>query len=322
MIIFLYGGDSFRSQQKLLEIKQKYLQSDKSGSGLSSFDFSNKTSAGAVLDVLEIPNLLAPKRLVIVKDIISLASVQDQKCLWEHFKKRIKYIGSDNDLIIVFWESSRPKKSSSLFKFLSENSKKQDFEKLSGAKLNRWIVENLKKINSSYSLSKIALAKLIAYTDGDSRLLNSEIEKLASFTGGKMISGEDVDNLVKANIDSNIFATIDAIGANNKKEAVGLIAKHWEKGDDPFYIFSMFLYQFRNLLKIADFKEKNVNNEYEISRLTKLHPFVVKKSLSQIRNLTLEKLKSLYKKLGDLDTQIKTGKIEIKLALDKFVAEL
>ncbi|MDQ1283861.1 MAG: hypothetical protein QG620_209, partial [Patescibacteria group bacterium] len=30
MVIFLYGDDQFRSRQKLNEIKQKYLDSDKS----------------------------------------------------------------------------------------------------------------------------------------------------------------------------------------------------------------------------------------------------------------------------------------------------
>jgi DNA polymerase III subunit delta len=137
-----------------------------------------------------------------------------------------------------------------------------------------------------------------------------------------MITEKDVDQLVNASLDSNIFTTIDAIGANNKKEALFMLHNHIKKGDDPFYIFSMFLYQFRNLLKIADLRESGISSEYEISKITKMHPFVIRKSLGQIRNFTFEKLKNIYQKLGEMDTQIKTGKIDIKLALDKFVAEL
>ena len=39
MIIFLYGEDGFRSQEKLKGIKDKFLEKNSSGSGLSYFDF-------------------------------------------------------------------------------------------------------------------------------------------------------------------------------------------------------------------------------------------------------------------------------------------
>jgi DNA polymerase-3 subunit delta len=137
-----------------------------------------------------------------------------------------------------------------------------------------------------------------------------------------MIAEEDVELLVRANLSSNIFKTIDAIGANNKEEALSLLHRHLEKGEDPFYLLSMFVYQFRNMLKVADFKNQFGSDEYVISRESKMHPFVVKKSLAQIRNFSYDKLKDIYQKLGELDTAVKTGKIEIRLALDKFIVEL
>ena len=63
-------------------------------------------------------------------------------------------------------------------------------------------------------------------------------------------------------------------------------------------------------------------NEMAIAKETKLHPFVVKKGLAQGRNFSFEGLKNIYQKLADLDQQVKTGRMEIKLALDKFIVEL
>jgi DNA polymerase-3 subunit delta len=143
-----------------------------------------------------------------------------------------------------------------------------------------------------------------------------------NFAGGKTIQEADVELLVKANVNSNIFATIDALGNSNKREALKLLHRHLVNGDDPFYILSMFIYQFRNLVKIADLQENQGVGEFEIAKLAKLHPFVVKKSLSQLRNFPWEKLKKTYQKLAELDAKVKTGKIEIKLALDKFIVEL
>jgi DNA polymerase III delta subunit len=76
------------------------------------------------------------------------------------------------------------------------------------------------------------------------------------------------------------------------------------------------------MLKVADLFERGIRSEYEISKISKLHPFVVKKSLMQIRSITLQKLKEIYGKLENLDTAAKIGKIDIKLGLDKFIAEL
>jgi len=108
----------------------------------------------------------------------------------------------------------------------------------------------------------------------------------------------------------------------NKKKALKLLQDQLKKGDDPFYILSMYVYQFRNLLKIGEFFWQGRTNQYEVAKLTKLHPFVVQKGMAQLRNYDENKLKGIYQKLQDIDTGSKTGKIDIKLALDKFVAEI
>lgn len=323
MIIFLYGEDSFRSNQKLLEIKRRYLESDKSGSGLSSFDAEEeKEIAKKIMDVFSIPNLLAPKRLVIIKNIVLASREVLENSFEEYLKKHLSGIAEDKDLIVVFWEKDFPKKSDRFFKLIEKNSKSQNFEKMTGAKLSQWILKEMKEIDSKSEISRQALEKLVAYAGENPILLGREIQKLVNFADGKMISEKDVETLVRADIDSDIFKTIDMIGMNNKKEALALLHQHLENGEDPFYLFSMFIYQFRNLLKIADFGEKGSSSEYDISRITKMHPFVVRKSLSQARNFSFARLREIYRELGDIDLKVKTGKADIKLSLDKFVAEL
>jgi DNA polymerase III delta subunit len=75
-------------------------------------------------------------------------------------------------------------------------------------------------------------------------------------------------------------------------------------------------------LRIASLQENGVFSEFEIAKLAKLHPYVVKKSFTQAKNFGEQKLILIHKKLGTLDTKIKTGQIDIKLSLDKFIAEL
>jgi DNA polymerase-3 subunit delta len=321
MLIFLYGEDSFRSSQKLLQIKKKFLASDPAGSGLSIFDWEERNFKNNFLDVLSMPNLLAPKRLVIGKNLISSGTVEEQEKILEHFKEN-KDLTDTKDMVVVFFESNLPKKTNALFKFLGKNAKSQNFERLSGIKLNQWALKRIKELDAEAKISNSALEKLAVFSGGNTQTLNSEIQKLINFADGKIIKEEDAELLANDSINIKIFDTVDALGANNKKEAARLLHEHLKKGEDPFYIFSMFVYQFRNLLKVADIKESQGGGEYEIAKIAGLHPFVVKKSLAQIRNFTLDELKEIYRKLSELDTQIKTGKIDIRLALDKFIVEL
>lgn len=321
MIIFLYGEESFRSSQKLLQIKEKFLATDLAGAGLSVFDYEEGNFKSKPLDILGAPNLLNPKRLIIIKNLISAATEEDRETVLKYFKETAA-IAKNDDLVVVFFENILPKKNSTLFKFLEKNAKSQNFEKMSASKINQWVLKKLKELDPEASITNSALEQLAAYSGGDTRVLNSEIQKLVNFAGGITINDKDVETLVSANINIKIFDTIDALGNNNKKVAAKLIHEHLKKGEDPFYLFSMVVYQFRNLLKVADLKENMGNSEYEIAHLAGLHPFVVKKSLAQIRNFSLERLKNIYQQLAELDSKIKTGKIDIRLALDKFIVEL
>jgi DNA polymerase-3 subunit delta len=322
MLIFLYGEDQFRSQQKLKEIKNKYLKSDKTGSGLSVFDCDEKKIEGKeIISIINTPNLLAPKRLIIIKRMIASFSTPEQKELLDFLKINIKKIKASQDSIVIFWEANQPKRNNALYKFLNKT-KKQNFEKLEGYKLTQWVLKMLALISPDTHITKKALEKLIIYCAGDSASLFSELEKLINYSQNNLIEEKEVEILVKAHLNSNIFQVIDALGNRNKKEALTLLHEHLISGEDPYYLMSMFIYQFRNLIRIADYKERGVISEYEIAKSAKLHPFVVKKSLAQLNHFSLNQLKVIYTELSKIDEKIKQGKTTIQLALDKFIAEL
>jgi DNA polymerase-3 subunit delta len=324
MIIFFYGEDTFRSHEKVLEIKNKFSINDKSGAGLSLFDTkdSKESAFEKIKFTLSASGLFSLKKLMLLKNIIAETPSDEQVKILNFLKERSEKIKADADLVVLFWEEGTPRKNNALFKFLLAETKKQNFEKLSGPKLSQWIIGKIKRSSPETSITKDALEKLITFVGNDTALLTQEIEKLINFSGSATINAEAVNLLTKADLDNNIFETIEALSANRKKRALELFHRHLDNGDDPFYLFSMFVYQFRNLLRIASLQEDGIFNEFEIAKITKLHPYVVKKSFGQARNFGEKKLIAIHKKLGALDTKIKTGQADIKLSLDKFIVEL
>jgi len=186
------------------------------------------------------------------------------------------------------------------------------------------------KINSdAINILAVSLGKGMAQKDRSKNLKQSynlweadnEISKLVNYCDDREITGEDVRLLVQSKVDMNIFNLIDSINSKNKNRSTLLLNQQIEKGLNEIYILTMFVYQFRNLLKIKSLLEQNLSSQ-EIASKAKMHPFVVQKSIEQCRRFELEDLKKIYRKLFDADLAIKTGKINPRLALDLLVVSV
>jgi DNA polymerase III delta subunit len=323
MLIFLYGVDQFRSSEKLTALKNKYLEKNSSGLGLSVLDFDEKIPENIALEAFTSTGLFSTKKLVLFLNCIKNHPLDQQKRILNILKNK-KDISEDQDNIYIFWEDNSPKKNNSLFKYLEKNSKKQTFLPLTGNTLEKWVLDYAKKANPEIFFQPFAIKNLLLFSTGNNLYaIKNEIEKLLSYCENKKtITTQDVQLLVNSEINSNIFQAIESILDSNKKNALKLLHEQIEKGEDPFYIFSMFVYQFRNLLKIGDCYWSGNTNQYAIAKETGINPYVVQKTLAQLKKTTPEKLKIYYSKLSKIDLAIKTTNTDLILALDKFIVSI
>ena len=296
MLIFLHGPDTYRARRKLSEIIEKYQSTNKISTGMTSWDCSF-ADVSDITQALGAPSLFQEKKLHIIENAFLHKEWEEEALL-------------QDDHIIVFFEQGTPDKRTSLYKYLNKKALVQEFVLLEGAKLTGWIQKEF--LQYGFPAQKDVIDKLALGVGNDLWQLSNEIQKLVAFRQG-VVEKQDIDLLVKQNLQTNIFATIDAIAAKNKKKALRLIAEHSEKNESPFYIFSMLAYQFRNLLAIKDAKDP---------RGLKLHPYVLKKSLQAAQLFSREELERIYKKLFQIDLQTKTGQIDAQRALYVFAGEI
>lgn len=316
MIIFLHGPDSYRIKEKLKEIVSSYQKVHKSGLNLSYISFDE--SKGDIAALRDFRNnfrqvsMFKEKKLAVLVSPFSNATSREKvlECVDDFIKS--------DDLIVIIEEKALAKNDKAL-KVLNQKAKCQEFPLLTEAKLKLWIKKEVE--NYGAHIDDKAINLLILYVGSDLWRLSQETKKLVCYKKGKEINCNDVELLIRSKIETDIFKTIDAIAAKNKKEALRLIHKHIENGDSPLYILSMINYQFRNLLAIKDLQEKG--NSYEgIAKKSGLHPFVVKKSFYQLQNFSFSELKKIYQKIFQVDLDIKTGKVESEMALDLLLAEI
>ena len=315
MIIFLFGADTYRSQQKLQEITEHYKKIHKSGLNLKYFDLRENDIAD-FKNVIQQNSMFDEKKLIVLKECFANENFK------ENFLKDAKKFVDLQD-IILFYEAGEPRKNNALFKFLEKNARCQEFKPLEGQRLRNWVQKEFANYQTDINL--IALEKLVNFIGDDLWQFSNEIKKLVSFKNKGKIEEQDIKLLTRPRIETHIFKTIDAIASKNnlrtgRKQALELVHKHLQSGAHPLYLLTMIAFQFRNLLIVKDLIEKN-QPYYSILKRSKLHPFVVRKSCSQAAQFSFQQLKKIYRKIFQADLNIKTGRVSPETALDLLIIE-
>ena len=310
MIILLYGEDTFRLRQKLTEVTEEYEVKHKTGLNLTRFK-ENNFDFDKIREKIESISMFDEKKLIILENALS------DKIFSEDFLKYIKKnkLKENQDIIIIFHQEGKLTRPS-----LTRNvSMFEEFKLLLGNDLVNWLKKQAGKNN--ININQENLKKLIAYVGNDLWQLNNELNKLGSYKGDQLINEQDIDLLIKSKIDTDIFKTLDALGRRDKKTAFRLLHEHLKQGENEIYLFSMFIYQIRVLLKLKDLIEKGTSF-YDLPKLSGLHPYVIKKSSEQLRSFSLNQLKNIYKYLLKIELGLKKGRLDGSAALDLFVAEI
>lgn len=328
MVIFLYGPDTYRSRQKLNEIIVRYKDIHKSGLSFSDFgaqdnDFDDFRRAADTV------SMFGEKKLIVLRNFVTLRGISRRKdlpkggretsskefierfLLWE----KIDAINDSRDVVCVFVDEAVDKKNS-LFVWLDKNSQCQEFNILTGAHLYKWAKRSVAE--KGISMEDAALYRFIAHTGGDLWSFESGLKKLKSYAGSK-ITQEDLNIFLQPTLQSHIFSFTDAIAEGDRPKAFKFLRGHLEAGDSGNYIFSMTHHQFRNIALAQDFFEKGEYNISKIAQQARIHPFVAKKSLYFAKRLGKDNIKKIYRKLIDLDRDIKTGKLNASEALETLI---
>ncbi len=311
MFIFLYGQDTYRARRKLNEITEHYKKIRQKGLNLKYFDVKSLNFQDLAKEIQQ-TSIFKEKKLIILTNAFSSPEFKKDFLAEKIFSLK------SND-IILFYEENKVSEKDALFVFLNKCAKCQEFRLLDGQKLKKWIEKEFSKCQSE--IDQKAVQMLIDFVGNDLWRLSNEIKKLASYKKGKKITAEDVELLVRPKIEADIFKTIEAIAVKNKKQALELLHKHLEKGDNPLYLLSMINFQFRNLLIIKDLIKRG-RSFYSLAKESRLHSYVVKKTYSQAQKFTIQEIKKIFQKIFQTDLRIKTGKINPQIALDLLIAEI
>lgn len=333
MIIFLYGPDTFSSRERLTTLRQAFItKHDPTGVNVIRLDGSQLT-VERFNAAVKSGGLLSSKRLVIVERLLT---DNRKKTIASEVARFLTDEKIPTDTILIFWEGDvtgeekptrrkvkkviAPKKEKtptvSLFDVLRKQKLVAFFPLLPQAQVRRWVVNRATRQGTTLEAPAVDL--LVEHAQADLWRLHNEIDLLASYRPGAMVTVDDVRHFSAGNFNETIFKLTDAIGQKNRTEALRLMHAFLAAGEPPLYILGMLVRQFRILIRVS-LTAANEPNYQTIARRLGLHPYVAQQSVRQASRFSLEKLTMLYDRLVAIDRRLKSSREDPVLLFDQFI---
>lgn len=308
MIFLVAGPDTYRARERVCALRDKFEREvDASGLNMHTIDGGALTESD-LAHAFDASPLLARRRFIVIEGLLS----NKNKNLQDAVLTRLKSEKDDKDgNIVVLFEEQPPKGTSPLFAWLMQHAHAQTFSDLSGAALTRWI-EQLAESHNRILLPE-AVAELVSLHGSDLWGLVNDFNKLDThFASGTTITEVDVRTLCGDPFSNDIFALVDSIISGDLKKSAPMLLEHLARGLSPQQLIGLLEKQFSILVRFLS-GDKNLDG---------VHPFVVKKLTKVSSATTLEKIKEAYRKLAEVDMDLKTSTTSPQTILLQYLSHI
>lgn len=303
MAVFLLLGDD--EERKVRGVER--LRKDRSADAYDAAD----TSPEAVISACNSYSLFGDGVFVLVRNLDAWNAAQKAKIV-----DYLQNPSPEADLVLMGTKLGAREKLLAAVEKVGEVHK---LEQPTGKALVKWVIGYAKKQGTE--LPEDVAQNLTDRCSGDKIRLGREVEKLALYVGEGTVTLADVDALCQPDLQSNIFAFVDSLGAGDRGRALGLLEDLLGTGEPPLRITYMVRRQFNLLARARALFEEGTPRS-EVASLLKVPPFVARKLEEQSRVLDAEILDLALALVLDLERGLKGGsdlrdELQVELAVMK-----
>ncbi|MEX1247307.1 MAG: DNA polymerase III subunit delta [Anaerolineales bacterium] len=316
--IHLYhGDDEVAMRDEIAKLQSKLGDAITAEMNTARFEGSS-TSIDTIRNAAQAAPFLSEGRLIIVTGAAKAFSAAEPR---PRFTRLLEDLPETTTLVLV--ENTELEEKNWLLKWAQSaggRAQARKFQLPQGGLMAAWLQQRARELGGE--LRPQAAAALSQLIGRDKTAAAQEIEKLLAYTGySRPIEAADVAALsLPSGEQGDFFALIDALGAGNAARAMQMLQALMQERDLIMLYFSL-VGHFRLLLQTRELVEAR-KADPEIAQALGIHPYRAQKLAAQARRFSLGALEAIYKRLLDLDEQIKTGEIEPELAMETFVAGL
>ncbi len=301
-VYFFYGEEDFNIEKEIENLKKSL---DKNFLEMS-FKTCDNPKFADLIAILRTQPMMFGKMLIVINCLDYFSKTFEDK----EIKEITAALENNNEnLDIVFLaclprnEGKKLDSRKKFFKLLSKFNAKEfpTIPTYKTAELEDWVKKQAK--SKGIKPDADAVTDLIIQVGNNLRQLDTELDKLKLLAyPSENITAAMVKEICISNED--LFAFSDLLMQNEKDRALMEFHKLLDK-KHPLEILATLQTMLRRWI-ILKAKSGKLSN-YELSRLTGQHEFVVQKTLQKLKNTSLKNLVALKQNLTDAEYRIKSG---------------
>ena len=302
MSVYLLLGDDEERKARGVEKLRK-------GRAVEAYDAA-ETSPEIIVSACNSYSLFGDGPFVLVRNLDAWNATQKARVL-----DYLQNPSPESDLVMLGEKLGAREK---LLAAVKKTGEVHDFKQPTGKALAKWAVGHAK--NLGLELPEDVAGELVQRCSDDKIRVMGEIDKLALYAEGTATL-EDLEALVRPDLQSNIFRFVDALGTGDRSEALELLEALLTTGEPPLRIVYMVRRQFRLLARARSLFESGASRS-EVASALKVPPFVAKKLEEQARRIDEGDLERALALTLDLEGGLKGGsdladELQVELAVLK-----
>jgi DNA polymerase-3 subunit delta len=313
-VYVLHGDESFLKRHVLIALRALVLGPDDGGFALSTHP-ADKATFAAIRTELETLPFLSPRRLVVVENADSFVTRERGKLE--------KYVAAPAATGVLVLDVQTWTSTTKLAKLIPDSAT-ITCKAPALQQLPEWCVSWCKTQHGK-QLTVPAARLLVDLVGAEMGLLDQELAKLAIYAGSNSrIDLGDVDQLVGSSRTENTWKIFDLIGAGKVGEALTLLDRLLDQGDDPMRLLGAFSMQLRRLAQAARLNSQGVALATALERAgVPSFPAARRGAEQQLRHLGRRRLNLIYDWLLETDLGLKgSSQLPPRTLLERLVVRL
>lgn len=304
----LESEDSYLVSMKIEELIDKCSFKD---SPIHSYDMEEVPLSNALED-LDTYGLFSEKKVIVISNIEALTTEGNEKDI-EHF---FKYFKDFLDTILVIVIAKKLNNTKKITKELKKN--------LEYISLTTNAVDFVKKELQGYILENGVVRALVSYTLEDIERLHQECEKLKLYRmDTKKIALSDVEELVIKKLGDSrdlTFEFVRTLASKDKKKALSKYQELLSYAVEPLALIGLLASQFLIMYQVKVLEKRGLSNN-EIASMLGEKPYRIQKTRELTSYYSDYELRTILRKLADMDLKIKTTDVDGNFLIEIFILE-
>lgn len=308
----LYGEEGYERDAACAWLVEKLAPEQARDFNLDRF-YADEFALRDFLQVYASYPLMADHRLVVLRNCEKLSN---EAC------KGLEVIvdsPSETTLLIAVGEKLDLRRR--FFRQLVEKGRAVEFRPPYENQVPQWLQRHARQRGMSLDPEAAELLRL--YAGNNLRELASELDKLAILAGEeKRITREQVEQSIGALRSVNVFQLTEALGRRDYPQALVLLRRLLDQGEEPGRALGMIARHFQLLLKAKELSDRHLPRQ-EMARQLGISPYFLSSYLDPARSHSRAELWAGLSALREADLHLKSqGQRQDRLIMDILLARL